>query len=447
MGPQRSENDPVGLLVVDKPQGISSHGVVSRVRRLLGTRKVGHAGTLDPMATGVLVLGAGRATKLLGYVSGDSKTYEATIRLGIGTVTEDAEGEIEETPGFTLLNNGVAAADVFSEATSYRAQSADEDVWDASAQSNHLAHPIRSAQQDYGAFRTPYGVHGPTGESSRTGESGTLEMAERPSGTVTAIDQAISEFLGPIEQVPSAVSAIKVDGKRAYALVRAGEDVRLKPRSVEVFTLERVSDPRELEVGGVPVVDVDVVVDCSSGTYVRALARDIARVLGTAGHLTTLRRTRVGSFVIDQAKTLDQLEQMIEAGEKIPLITLERAVKDQFPLVVVSDAAAAAFANGRPITPNEVVRLDSSNTMSGDKLPVEVEENRGVTHERTFPLPDENLLPPGLGDPVKEDPSQGSGGEDRVVAIAEESNPTNPIALVRFEGGKFRSVLHLRVPN
>ncbi|MFZ1383031.1 MAG: tRNA pseudouridine(55) synthase TruB [Scrofimicrobium sp.] len=368
MAPQRSENDPVGLLVVDKPQGISSHGVVSRVRRLLGTRKVGHAGTLDPMATGVLVLGAGRATKLLGYVSGDSKTYQATIRLGIGTVTEDAEGEIEETPGFTLQDD----AD---------------------------------------------------------------------------IDRAIARFVGLIEQVPSAVSAIKVDGRRAYALVRAGEDVQLKPRSVEVFTLERVSGPRELEVGGVPVVDVDVVVDCSSGTYVRALARDIARVLGTAGHLTTLRRTRVGSFVIDRAKTLDQLEQMIEAGEKIPLITLERAVTDQFPLVVVSDAAAAAFANGRPITPNEVLRLDSSNTMSGDKLPVEVEENRGVTHERTFPLPDENLFPPGLGDPVKEDPSRGSGGEDRVVAIAEESNPTNPIALVRFEGGKFRSVLHLRVPN
>ncbi|WRS29418.1 tRNA pseudouridine(55) synthase TruB [Actinomycetaceae bacterium MB13-C1-2] len=366
MAPQKSSSEPVGLLVVDKPQGISSHGVVSRARRLLKTRKVGHGGTLDPMATGVLVLGVGRGTKLLGYVSGDSKTYRATIRLGIGTVTEDAEGEVEEAPGFVL-----------------------QDVVD--------------------------------------------------------IDRAIARFVGLIEQVPSAVSAIKVDGKRAYALVRAGEDVQLRPRAVEVFTFERTSEPRTTTVDGVRVVDIDVDVDCSSGTYVRALARDLARELGTAGHLTALRRTRVGSFNVERAQSLEELQQTIDEGRQITLIPLEQAVKNQFPLVVVSDAAATAFANGRPITPDEVVRLDSSNTMSGDKLPVEVEENRGVTHERTFPLPDENLFPPGPGDPVKEDPSRGSGGEDRVVAIAEESNPTIPLALVRFENGKFRSVLHLRV--
>lgn len=423
MAPQRSENDPVGLLIVDKPQGISSHGVVSRVRRLLGTRKVGHAGTLDPMATGVLVLGAGRATKLLGYVSGDSKTYEATIRLGIGTVTEDAEGEIEETPGFTLLNNGVAAADVLSEATSYRAQSGDEDVSDASARSNHLVHPIQSAQQDYGAFRTPCGVRDPAGESSRTGESGTLEIAERPSGTVTAIDQAISKFLGPIEQVPSAVSAIKVDGKRAYALVRAGEDVKLKPRSVEVLSLERVGNPRAQVVDGFPVVDVDVIVDCSSGTYVRALARDIARALGTAGHLTALKRTRVGSFGIDRARTLDQLERMIEAGEKIPLITLERAVTDQFPLMIVSESAAKGFANGRRIALDEVVASDI--LMAGDS---------SSTSQRHSGI-------------VNDDFALSIDGDTPVVAIAEESNPTQPIALVQYEDGKFRSVLHLRVPD
>ena len=218
-----------GLLVMDKPSGMTSHGVVSRVRRVAGTRKVGHAGTLDPMATGVLVLGINRGTRLLHYLVGADKVYAATIRLGTSTTTDDAEGEVV----------GIA---------------------DASA-------------------------------------------VDEPS-----LHRAARRLTGEIDQVPSAVSAIKVDGKRAYARVRAGESVTLEPRRVTVSRLDVLAVRRE---GG--HLDVDVEVACSSGTYVRALARDLGADLGVGGHLTALRRTRVGSFGLAEAVSLESLQPPVES--------------------------------------------------------------------------------------------------------------------------------------
>lgn len=216
---------PAGVVIVDKPGGWTSHQVVGRCRRLLGTRKVGHAGTLDPMATGVLVVGVGRATRLLGQLALTDKAYEATIRLGQSTVTDDAEGEPTASPG---------AVDLGDE----------------------------------------------------------------------TIERALDPLRGHIEQVPSSVSAIKVDGVRSYARVRAGHDVALAARPVTVARFD-VLARRDTAVDGTPVVDLDVVVECSSGTYVRALARDLGAELGTGGHLTALRRTRVGPFTLDEAQELD----------------------------------------------------------------------------------------------------------------------------------------------
>jgi tRNA pseudouridine55 synthase len=248
--------DPSGLVVVDKPAGLTSHDVVARLRRILGTRKVGHAGTLDPMATGVLVCGVGRGTKLLGHLALDTKAYTATVRLGAATTTDDAEGEV------------VATAD-----------------------------------------------------ASRVDDA--------------AIAAGIAALTGPILQVPSSVSAIKVDGRRAYARVRAGEEVVLPPRPVTVsaFTLLGRQGP-----------DLDVAVECSSGTYVRALARDLGSGLGVGGHLTALRRTRVGPFHLEHARTLPELEA--EPGLSLPLAD---AVAVAFTRRDVDAGAAADLAHGRPL--------------------------------------------------------------------------------------------------
>jgi tRNA pseudouridine55 synthase len=212
-------------VVVDKAAGETSHQVVARARRLLGTRKIGHAGTLDPMATGVLVLGVGRATRLLGYLSLTDKAYEATIRLGQATITDDADGEVTRAVGAVGITDG-------------------------------------------------------------------------------AIEQAMARLRGRIEQVPSAVSAIKVGGVRSYARVRSGTEVALAARPVTVIGFDVVSR-RDLSAGGLAVVDLDVVVECSSGTYVRALARDLGAALGAGGHLTALRRTRVGPFTLAEAQSLE----------------------------------------------------------------------------------------------------------------------------------------------
>jgi tRNA pseudouridine55 synthase len=233
---------PPGLVVVDKPDGMTSHDVVARVRRLMGTRKVGHAGTLDPMATGVLVLGVERATKLLGHLALDTKAYLATIRLGSSTTTDDAEGEVLSTSD----------------------------------------------------------VAGVTDE---------------------AIAAGIAKLTGHIQQVPSAVSAVKVDGKRAYARVRAGEQVELAARPVEVSRFDLLHARRE--DGG---LELDVMVECSSGTYVRALARDLGADLGVGGHLAALRRTRVGPFDLRVVTTLEKL-----AEQPALSLPLDDAVAAAFP--------------------------------------------------------------------------------------------------------------------
>ncbi|GCD20323.1 tRNA pseudouridine(55) synthase TruB [Cellulomonas algicola] len=259
-----------GLVVVDKPQGWTSHDVVARTRRLAATRKVGHAGTLDPMATGVLVLGIGRATKLLTYVVGADKEYTATVRLGVATTTDDAEGEV------------VAARDA----------------------------------------------------------SGVTDAA---------LGAAVAALTGPIQQVPSSVSAIKVAGERAYARVRAGEQVELAARPVTVSRFD-VHDRRAVVVDGVPALDVDVTVVCSSGTYVRALARDVGVALGVGGHLTALRRTRVGGFGLDVARTLDELGAEPEDAP-LPVLPLADAARATFPVRELTDAEERALSYGQSLAP------------------------------------------------------------------------------------------------
>jgi tRNA pseudouridine55 synthase len=212
-----------GVLLVDKPGGMTSHDVVARARKALGTRKIGHAGTLDPMATGLLVLGVEAATRLLTFVVGLDKTYEATVRLGATTDTDDADGEIQTTT-------------------------------DAAA----------------------------------------LDPA--------AIEAAIADLTGEISQVPSRISAIKVAGRRAYDLARSGEEVELSARSITISRFD-ILDSR-LDGG---FVDLDVVVDCTSGTYIRALARDLGAALGVGGHLTALRRTRIGPFGLEGAASIDDV--------------------------------------------------------------------------------------------------------------------------------------------
>ncbi|CAN5380758.1 tRNA pseudouridine(55) synthase TruB [soil metagenome] len=271
-GPDRVRRPtaPDGLVVVDKPAGCTSHDVVARMRRLAGTRKVGHAGTLDPMATGVLVLGVGRATRLLTYVVGADKEYVATIRLGASTTTDDAEGE--------LLTSGDA------------------------------------------------------------------------SGVTRAdIDREVALLTGSILQVPSSVSAIKIDGQRAYARVRAGEDVELAARPVTVSEFA-VGEVRRVDAGdgGMPALDVDVRVVCSSGTYIRALARDLGVRLGVGGHLTALRRTRVGGYPLGMARTLDELEAW---PQDVPLdvLPLADAARASFPVRELTAVEAAALSFGKRI--------------------------------------------------------------------------------------------------
>ncbi|MBU6245773.1 MAG: tRNA pseudouridine(55) synthase TruB [Actinomycetales bacterium] len=257
---------PDGLLVIDKPAGLTSHDVVARVRRVLGTRRVGHAGTLDPMATGVLLLGIGRATRLLGHLALQDKEYLATIRLGSATVTDDCEGEI-----LTRAEPGQVEA-------------------------------ILPGQ----------------------------------------IRQGMAELTGRVMQVPSAVSAIKVDGRRSHARVREGEKVQLAPRPVTVHALELLAERR---MPG--FVDLDVRVACSTGTYVRALARDLGSLLGVGGHLTALRRTRVGPWCRPDAVELAAWEQSSDPAA--PILPMGQAARRSFPVVVLDESDAGHARHGRPI--------------------------------------------------------------------------------------------------
>lgn len=224
-----------GILLVDKPKGVTSHDVVSFARGLLHTKRVGHAGTLDPMATGLLILGFGNATRLLNYLLGHNKTYEAVIRLGESTNTDDADGDV------------VSSAD---------------------------------------------------------DENGIINFAN--------IDEILKElrvviaknFTGSIMQTPTSFSAIKVNGVRAYDLAREGKDVHLEPREIFIYDFSLLDAHFSVGVSGAKVIDVRASVSCSSGTYIRALARDLGRVLGVGGHLVSLRRTRIGDFSIEDSRVL-----------------------------------------------------------------------------------------------------------------------------------------------
>jgi tRNA pseudouridine55 synthase len=253
---------PDGLLVVDKPAGWTSHDVVGRTRRLARTRKVGHAGTLDPMATGVLLLGIGRATRLLGHLALTDKQYDATIRLGQRTVTDDAEGEVVETTDATGVTDSAIAAGVAS-------------------------------------------------------------------------------LTGAISQVPSSVSAVKVDGVRSYARVRSGEEVELAARPVTVSRFDVLARRGD---------DLDVTVTCSSGTYVRALARDLGAHLGVGGHLTALRRTRVGPFDLARARALEQLEDGFDEA----VVPLDVAVAEAFARRELTAEEAVALSYGQKLPPSGV---------------------------------------------------------------------------------------------
>jgi len=268
-----------GIVVVDKPSGMTSHDVVGRCRRIFGTRRVGHAGTLDPMATGVLVIGIERATKILGLVSETSKAYAATIRLGQCTSTEDAEGDITQQVS---------------------------------------AHGVTDA----------------------------------------AIETAIAGLRGEIAQIPSAVSAIKVNGQRAYRLARAGRTVELAARPVRIDRFEMLAVRRHDEL-----VDVDVVVDCSSGTYIRALARDLGATLGVGAHLTALRRTRVGGFGIDQARSLDEI-----AEQPALSLTLDQACLQLFSHRQLTDEEADSVANGRALNPAGIDGVYAAHTADGQVM-------------------------------------------------------------------------------
>ncbi|MFD3702991.1 tRNA pseudouridine(55) synthase TruB [Nocardia sp. NPDC058658] len=256
-----------GLVIVDKDSGLTSHDVVARSRKILQTKKVGHAGTLDPMATGVLVLGVERATKLLGQLLLTTKAYTATIRLGQATNTDDAEGEITATTSALHVTDEQIAA-------------------------------------------------------------------------------GVAALTGDIEQVPATVSAIKVDGERAYARARAGEEVQLAARPVTVSCFDILAR-RDVD----EFVDLDVAVECTSGTYIRALARDLGAALGVGGHLTALRRTRVGPFTLEHARTLEQLAAAAEADEPLLSLDVDTAVKTAFPLRDIDESQATDLRTGRWLDP------------------------------------------------------------------------------------------------
>jgi tRNA pseudouridine55 synthase len=260
---------PPGLLLVDKAGGMTSHDVVARARRVLSVRKVGHAGTLDPMATGLLVLGVGSATRLLGHVGGHDKTYEATIRLGQSTVTDDREGEVLATASTAHLDDA-------------------------------------------------------------------------------AVRDALAAQTGPLQQVPSSVSAVKVEGRRSYDRVRAGEAVELAPRSVTVHRLD-VHGIRRPEPD---LVDVEVTVACTAGTYIRAIARDAGTALGVGGHLTALRRTASGPFTIANAASVEAAGAALTAGGGAGFLPLTEAATTVFATrrVTVEESRALGYGQRIPAT-------------------------------------------------------------------------------------------------
>ena len=285
--------DASGLLLVDKPAGWTSHDVVSRTRKIAGTRKVGHAGTLDPMATGLLVIGFNKATRLLTYIVDTTKTYRATIRLGHTTTTDDADGEIVHT----RFANAVTPED---------------------------------------------------------------------------IQRAVAALTGTIQQVPSSVSAIKIDGKRAYQRVRDGEDVEIPAREVtihrfDVETINRADDGK--------TIDIEVEVECTPGTYIRALARDMGEDLNTGGYLTALRRTAVGPYTVANAATLEQLAQDFQYTD------ISQAAAKLFPVRTVSLAQAQDLVHGRRIEATDDSKLHAAQMANGQLVALITDVERAGTTE------------------------------------------------------------------
>lgn len=277
-----------GIVLIDKPQDWTSHDVVAKVRKAIGTKKVGHAGTLDPLATGLLVLGIESGTKLLTFLVGADKTYLATIRLGASTVSDDSQSEI-----------------IFS---------ADSEI-------------VSSISDDQ-------------------------------------IQQEVSKLQGVIQQRPSSVSAIKVDGKRAYDLVRAGQDVELKSREVKIHAFELLKITRVSE----SLIDLDVRVECSSGTYIRALARDLGDALSVGGHITALRRTKVGSFDVYHANRVDQLDQL-------KITSLAQAASEIFPTYPLTDAQVTDLVHGKKLQVEKVPSGLVAGVSGSGKLVAVLEAN------------------------------------------------------------------------
>lgn len=290
---------PHGIVVVDKPEGPTSHGIVGRARKAWGTRRVGHAGTLDPLATGVLVLGIGAATRLLGHLSGQGKEYLSTFALGASTSTDDAQGEVLSAAGSRLA--------------------------------------------------------------------------------VAEVQAAMSPWIGYVRQRPSAVSAVHVEGRRAHELVRSGEDVELPERQVTIEAFELL-DLRHAEVGGVPITLVDVRVSCSSGTYVRALARDVGMSLGVGGHVVALRRTRAGAFSLDDACAVEDFGSMspMSAGQ---------AARRSLPWTQVDDNDVRAVLHGVRIAwPAGAPRQGAVALLHGDDLLALAEYRDGsAAYSAVFP--------------------------------------------------------------
>lgn len=268
-----------GLLLIDKESNWTSHDVVAKVRGLAGTRKVGHAGTLDPMATGLLLIGVESATKLLTFLVGESKTYTATIRLGASTITDDREGD----------------------------------------------------------FLTQ-------------AEPGKVLAISKPQ-----LEAALDALRGEIMQVPSSVSAIKVDGQRAYAKVRGGDAVKLAARPVNISRFSIDAEPRLVDE---QYLDLDVTVECSSGTYIRALARDLGEALGVGGHLTALRRTHIGRYSVEQAKTIGEFQKIKQDGKDLPILASAQAAEQQFVT--------------RILKPQEVIDIRHGKRIPADSAPKEV---------------------------------------------------------------------------
>lgn len=309
---------PTGLLLVDKPQGVTSHDVVGRVRAVLGTRRVGHAGTLDPMATGLLILATGRATKLLGHLALATKAYTATIRLGESTDTDDADGTV-------------------------------------------------------------------------------VERKDASTVTEDAIRAGIAALTGEIDQVPSSFSAIKVDGKRAYDLARGGQEVQLAARTVTISQFE-ITAPLRRSAGGGTLIDVDVRVDCSTGTYIRALARDLGSALGVGGHLTRLRRESIGRFAVADAAPVfpagifsrgeprPSISDALRADVAGRVITVTAAVRTAFRCRTVTEAEAHDVGYGRSIAPAGIDGTYAALNEAGEFLALLSETATSEAGERAKPV-------------------------------------------------------------